>query len=540
MNLKNKEHYPRDDVIHFLTHIKANMSSDELDLVELKNFSFQPNWETNSYKNRSNKSSYADDKDHERSLHFRNNYSSKKHDFRLSKPKSNFKHKDSLGGQRGEFKNNRFRKNYSRNNFNKQNEFIPVVEASFYPDDAQFDTIINALRLTCKTYELFNVARFFLEKPERFVVVIKKIESQEDKNLYLSIDDDLVFLSEDDVVKYILEHHIEKYFDIQEEEVESPKGTFICVNKCGITGRILCPPNYHKYQEILLEHYNTFLPRMSFMRFKDSIETITDQTMIDEWKTNASKIKVYVPKVEGCETRLLKFSDVKRFFLENFKDKAIKISDSFRITGAAFQDMPKGLLSKSIFTLLLREKKFPLNFANNLRGKLRRARFTIYKVTLGKSKIACTCAVKRKFRSIDDTFEENIQTIIDFIDTHKGVKSSEIYKLMYPDAPEHVIGESDEKFSAFVNNLNWLIHEGYVSEFENGNLAATAILTKEQLEAMKKSDITVESNENLVESIADNNQADKSFSPEVLLTEIQSTASKADNQDTKIKSGSDE
>ena len=82
--------------------------------------------------------------------------------------------------------------------------------------------------------------------------------------------------------------------------------------------------------------------------------------------------------------------------------------------------------------------------------------------------------------------------IVDFIDNHQNVKISELYKRLYPDAPEHVIGDTDERFSVFAKDLNWLIHEGYVSEFEDGRLVSTAIMSKEQLDAMRKSEAAME------------------------------------------------
>jgi hypothetical protein len=374
----------------------------------------------------------------------------------------------------------------------ERREFIPILDASFYPEDSYFNTAIAAFRLTCKTYELFNVARLFLEKPDHFAVVVKKTAIQDDKNLHMSIDDGYVFADEQGAIKHVLAKHIEKYFDVTEESAEAPKGTFICVHKCGLTGKLLCPPNYHRYQEILIEHHGENFPGMSFQRFKESIESIPDQSVIDEWKASASKVKVYIPKIDGTEKRFSRFSDVKEFFIKNFREQAIKTSDSFRITGSTFNTMPRGILSKSIFILLLREKKFPIGLSNNLRGKLRREKFTIYKIG-SSSKIAYVCAVKRKFRSSEDRFEDSIQSVIDCIDTNPNSKPGGIYQKLHPGAtiPDDAFSEKDEILSAFIKDLNWLIREGYVAEFEDGRLMATAIVTKEQLAAMNKSETEI-------------------------------------------------
>lgn len=493
------------------------MDTDELDLDGLKSFSFQPMWSKQQKSYRSfradgNAGSFTRKRGNFKQDRQREDGS----DDRGMRPHFRKKSPDdrSFGDRRG---GGSFRYGDRKKRFIKR-EFEPVVTAEFYPEDSQFETIINACRLTCKTYELFSFARLFLEKPERFVVVIKKTgaAAKDDPNLYLSLDDNFVFLNENSAVQHILDYHLEKYFTIEESSGEAPKGTFVCMHKCGITGKMLCPPNYHRYQEILLEHHDKYLPNVPFGRFKDKLETVTEQEAIDAWKAEASKAITYTPKLEGHEEKFTKFAELRHFFIEHFKDQAIKVADSFRVVGTVYANMPRGLLSKSIFTLLMREKRFPLGFSNNLRGKLRRAHFTIYKIhsEKSKSKIACICAVKRKFRSTEDKFEGEIQTIVDFIDNHQNVKISELYKRLYPDAPEHIIGDTDERFSVFAKDLNWLIHEGYVSEFEDGRLVSTAIMSKEQLDAMRKSEAAMEekveadSKEEVEQDEAEQNTAD--------------------------------
>jgi hypothetical protein len=460
-----------------------------LDLAGLRDFSFGPNWGSKPHKHEGERGRRGDF-----GAEGKRSWKDKGYSDREKRGKGSIR-----GGQepagRGErnFSRDRRERSGTRDNGrfpSERQEFIPIVEGSFYPDDAYFNTAIAALRLTCKTYELFNVARLFLESPERFAVVIKKAEAQDNKNLYMSVDDGFVFADEQNAIGHILAKHIEKYFDIVEEDVEAPKGVFVCIHRCGLTGKLLCPPNYHRYQEILIEHHGENFPRMSFQRFKENIESISDQSAIDEWKAGATKVKVYTPKTDEPGGRFTRFADVKGFFIENFKERALKVSDSFRMAGSTFNSMPRGILSKSIFVLFLREKKFPLGLSNNLRSKLRREKFTIYKIGAS-SKITYVCAAKRKFRSAEDRFEDNIQSIIDCIDANPNNKPVDIYRKLYPEAavPDDAFSEKDGILSAFVKNLNWLLREGYVAEFEDGRLVATAIISKEQLEAMNKPEI---------------------------------------------------
>jgi hypothetical protein len=99
-------------------------------------------------------------------------------------------------------------------------------------------------------------------------MVVNKKDDQADENLYLTTDDNFIFGNEDAAISHVLENYKENYFDIEKRKISAPARSFICLHKCEIPGKVLCRLNYHKYQEILLEHHNRFLPNMSFEKFK--------------------------------------------------------------------------------------------------------------------------------------------------------------------------------------------------------------------------------------------------------------------------------
>ena len=239
------------------------MGDKHFDLAELRDFSFGPNWEIKPRRHEGECGRQGDS-----GAEGKRGWKDRRRFDRDKRGKGPVRGGQEFAG-RGErhFSRDRRERSGTRDSgrfSGERQEFIPIVEGNFYPDDAYFNTAIAALRLTCKTYELFNVARLFLESSERFAVVIKKAETQDDKNLYMSTDDDFVFADEQSAVRHILAKHIEKYFDVAEEDAEAPKGTFVCIHRCGLTGKLLCPPNYHRYQEILIEHHGENFPKMSF------------------------------------------------------------------------------------------------------------------------------------------------------------------------------------------------------------------------------------------------------------------------------------
>lgn len=385
-----------------------------------------------------------------------------------------------------------YNKNNTRYQKTRLTPFDPIVTIDFYPNDENYESIIATLKASRKTYELFEVAKKFLEKPEQYAMVIKKKDTCVDTTLYLTTDDDFIFNTEDEAVHHVLSNHIDKYFEVSEREIECPKGNFSSVNKCGITGKILCPSNYHDYHRLLLEHHERFLPHLSFEEVEKRIEKVTDSETIENWKSAASKISVYIPKESSSEEapkELISFFDIKQYFNNFLKSKAITPFKSVRISGETFKKMPKNLLSKSIFVTIEREKKFPLNMSNNLRGLLRRSGFSIYKLG-GKNGISYLSPVRRKFRTPDTTFADNIQIIIQNIDNHPKITPEELFKLASNDTKiEQNNGEQSETANSnnvdaktkFLQDLHWLITEGYVIEYCDNTLVTTTVITTENV-----------------------------------------------------------
>ncbi|MDR2779410.1 MAG: hypothetical protein LBB16_03995 [Puniceicoccales bacterium] len=516
-----------------------------VDLSELENFSFQPKWEKQKIEDllhpyaQENKRSFHKPKYAGNGVEFRKNpWQPRTEGRNFFQKKTRFQRpngpdRDGHSKDRGLLKTQSF---YRR--------FEPIVDVEFYPNDAVFDAIVSALKSTHKTYELFSVARLFLEKPERFAMVVKKKDTQEDKRLYQTTYDNFIFETESAAIDHILENCVEKYFDVEEREVPPPVGKFICLHKCGMTGKILCPPNYHKYQEILLDHHDRFLSRVPFEKFKARIEKVTAPEEIEIWKTESSKIRIFIPRgqEESVEKMELKSAgEVKNYFVKHLKNKLVIPYNSVRVSGETVSRMPKSLLNKSMFVLIRKEKFFPLGLSNNLRGRLRRSGFTIYKIG-NKPGISYTSGIKRKFRTADDFFADNIQKMIAIIDANPKISITSLYL-------QHTQGDSgiptdgfngtdvqalasvSQEFSAstenatvptlttsegsmdreFFKNLHWLIREGYVAEFEDGTLVSTEIIERHKQPVAKvgiDEEVVVESTNVSVENEVESGQSD--------------------------------
>lgn len=368
--------------------------------------------------------------------------------------------------------------------------FQSIVEALFYPEDAPFTALVNALRTSCKTYQLFEIAQLILEKPERFVIVINPKAGNKDgvDKFFCSVPDHMPFLTEQEAIAHVMRAYIDTFFDTELVEVEPPKGNFPFVNRCKRTGEVLGPPNFHRYQQLVQEHFALHGSDMSFESFERQLERVEDPEVVQSWVDGMGQVRNYRLKnqKEG-DPEVFESLESARFFLTTHrKDKLVREVKTARFPGSALEGMPRGTLRRSIETEFEHQRKFPLQTSNNLRGRLRRLKFNLFKK--GAKGPAYVCAVKRRFRDETTVFAESLQALVTFIEKHPDILVSEL-QTKYLNFPQPVKpAEGEEATPApvltpeqraqskqLIQDLRWLIVEGYVTEFSDGKLYAPPV-----------------------------------------------------------------
>lgn len=395
----------------------------------------------------------------------------------------------------------------------------PYFHATFYPEDTSFATLAKTIRASCRTFELFDIAKTVIGKSDRFVVVLHRkpaagegapAEGTKPSPIAIAVPDGLPFESEDAAIAHVLSKHLGDFFDIAEVEVEPPKGNFQVVNKCGVTGELLAPPNYHRYNAIIQQHHANHVGRLSFEAFRSRIETLRDPEAIAKWIEKMKKTTRYTWKTgkpaaapapeapaEGvapsapAETPAApppvafdSYEEARTHLLAHARHRVVRLADGARLSGKAAEALPPGEIRRAIEGTLERQRRFPLDTANALRGRLRREGFSIYKK--GSKGASYVCAVRRKFRVPGQVFSDSITGLIQFIEAHPMVKAGELPEkfLGFPPVPKapaegeaapaapELSAEDREKLNRLQGDLRWLVHEGYVTEFITGALFA--------------------------------------------------------------------
>jgi len=408
--------------------------------------------------------------------------------------------RDRQGGASGGERGPRFERGAPQDN---RPYLSPFFEVSFYAEDTAFSALVKAIRASCHTYELFEIARVVLGKNDRFVVVVQRKPDAEGKRapLFVTPVDGLPFENEDEAVQHVLRNHLGDFFTMTEAEVEAPKGNFQFVMRCGLTGELLAPPNYHRYQNILQQHHAARLGHMPFERFRERLETVKEPEVIAQWSEKMKKVTRYVWKEAGDPAAAPTFDTIEEartYLLANARDKVVRSVDSARFHGKVADQLPEGEIRAAAEGHLERQRRFPLDTANALRGRLRREGFTIFK--RGSKGVSYVCSVKRKFRLPGQVFSESISALIDFIEKNPVVSVKELpakhLGIVQPEAaatetsaapvegaataPSALSPEEDAKLKRLWMDLRWLVTEGYVTEYSDGKLFAAPPMTAQQ------------------------------------------------------------
>ena len=502
-------------------------STENIDLNALADLNFGPSWADASLK--SNKQTgFTDKYDKEESKNLRTNSKRFKKDRRTRIPTSKFnKASDPTD-----------RQPHSRLN----QKFEPSFNIKIYPQDNTFDALVKRLKVNCKTYQLFEITRVILEKQDRYIVLISRLDTSDnsDKKLYYCPKDNVPFDTEEGAIDYFVENYLDSFFEIESVEVEPPSGNFSLVYKCPFTDILIGPPNFHRFQELLKIHHKSKIKNLSLEEYQSKLVAVNDESVINDWLEAMKKgERLTVKNSEESKVSFQSREDAKRYLVLHHKKEIVHSAESIRFPAHLIEKLPKGSIRKNIQYAIEGQKKFPLDTANNIRGRLRRHKFTIYKK--GSKGISYVCSVKRKFRDSTTVFTDTISALIEFIEKNQQISVADLpYRYLDLSKPNttdlnesNVSNKSDdsveetaqfnieafsdddkERIKQLFRDLKWLITEGYVTEYSNGTLFVQQILPEssqtsdsKEVNQTKKNDAL---NSGLSEPIHDNNDLDVS------------------------------
>ena len=376
------------------------------------------------------------------------------------------------------------------------------------PDDKGVDSLSRQIKMSGRSFPLFDIAQMILQKPERQQVrfeVRKKPDGTPIQPLFLCAVDDSLWLSEQEAVDHVLEKHFGMFYQAEKTPTEPPKGTYTFVAQCGMSGVILGPPNYHDYQNQLHKLHTERFSRMPFDAFKARVKIVREEAVVKKWIEDQSTKTEYICLNVPDAPRLGSREAVATHFREVHLPNIIKQVERHTLSGPASRQLRSPGLQRLMRAAWEEQKRFPLQIATVLSQQFASHGLQFFKVN---KTITHVSVARPHYLDLDATpVSEQVKQIVLLINsTPKCTRRTLLEKLAPTPAPApipvHPPAVTDATASppgtepgdattpaaapaaatppaeppptpeqaAVIGDLHWLIHQGHVIEFANGTL----------------------------------------------------------------------
>ena len=405
------------------------------------------------------------------------------------------------GGQRLKFQKPDGKRPFDKKGGFRRNDPPPrpplELDVALQPEKNGVESLARQIKHTGRSYPLFDIARLILAKPERYLVVLKTRKKEDGsvaQPLFFCQVDETVWLSEDQALDHVLSRHFDTFYKTDKTEIDPPKGTYTFVAQCGMSDQILGPPNYHGYQDKLRALHADRFPRLPFDVFKSRVKIIHDEEVVKQWLDNQSWKTEYIAINLPEEARLESREAVRKHFREHHLSNLISGVSDVALKASVFNKKTPPRMQNLVRYAIDDQRRFPLKIVNMLSQE-----FSSHGLQFFKRKKSVThVSVSRPHHlNLDHTpVSDSIRNIVTFVvDNQNCTRRMILDKFVpEPDKPEsaEVPAEGDAlkpdtplspERTAILSDLHWLVHQGHVVEYANGQME---IAPKPQPQPQKK------------------------------------------------------
>ena len=405
------------------------------------------------------------------------------------------------GGQRPRFQKPDGKRPFDKKGGFRRNDPPPrpplELDVALQPEKNGVESLARQIKHTGRSYPLFDIARLILAKPERYLVVLKTRKKEDGsvaQPLFFCQVDETVWLSEDQALDHVLSRHFDTFYKTDKTEIDPPKGTYTFVAQCGMSDQILGPPNYHGYQDKLRALHADRFPRLPFDVFKSRVKIIHDEEVVKQWLDDQSWKTEYIAINLPEEARLESREAVREHFREHHLSNLISGVSDVALKASVFNKKTPPRMQNLVRYAIDDQRRFPLKIVNMLSQE-----FSSHGLQFFKRKKSVThVSVSRPHHlNLDHTpVSDSIRNIVTFVvDNQNCTRRMILDKFVpEPDKPEsaEVPAEGDApkpdtplspERTAILSDLHWLVHQGHVVEYANGQME---IATKPQPPQQKK------------------------------------------------------
>jgi len=331
--------------------------------------------------------------------------------------------------------------------------------------------MMETMKQSSRAYSLFDIAKLVLNKPERHLVRLTRPPAADGTRpvLFLIVANGNPYLSQEEALRFVFRRDATRIFKETRKPIDPPKGNFTFVSRCGLTGEILGPPNYHEYQSRLVRHHQSRLRHVPFEKFKAQLQTVRDAEAIKAWIESKTYVAEYQCLLDSESPTFVTREELEEHVIEKHLEQLVAQAAEVSLSGSASRHIAHGGILEAIRQAWLTERRFPLRTATALSEHLRKEGFQFFKHDK-----AITYIARIKPRHLEATQEltEHVRRIVSYLREHQHCTRKDLFAALSPatdgtEAADVGLTQQEEQLLA---DLHWLIQDGYVVEFADGRL----------------------------------------------------------------------
>jgi len=348
-------------------------------------------------------------------------------------------------------------------------EFQPRLDVriSFLPDRERLALVVQDIQASRRAFPLIEIANRFLGRDDLYLVKLElptPAEGAERQTFVQCLECHRVFRDRARAEAHILQAHLDKYFTVEETEVEPPKGIFTCVARCRLSGVLLGPPNHHGYNENIQELWSSRFGHMSKGDYLGHIETVRDESLVEKWKESLRKKTVYRQKElpEGEEATELTQAQAQEWMRGGKLNALLRESARCMVPGPQSKQFVDGPLRQAMALAWQKESRFPFTLSLALRPAFRHMHLHLFKVNAKETYV--TAVLPKPVEAA--TAPEIVREIVAYLEANPGKTRQEVLEGLRAGVEIESVEAAE-----LLLHLGNLTANGGVIEFFNGTLS---------------------------------------------------------------------
>jgi hypothetical protein len=350
------------------------------------------------------------------------------------------------------------------------------VQITIFPEDKAVDALAAHVRQTGHAFSMFDASRLVLAGGDRFMVRFRCAEERPSGFYHVPADGSL-FLTRDEALNHVLRSAaLGEFYQVEDIELEAPKGEFASVAVCGFSGEIIAPPSHHSYQTGVIRLHRERFSNMSLEDYKRRIRVEANPELVAKWKENMSKGRRWVclkgEVAEGSEPVALNSrADMEAHFRRTFGNDAV-----IEVRDASVQGNVDKQKLAHVFFIMLRQsvdaaRKHLFEISQKLGAGLERRGLKLFKRRAGKQFVS-----RVKPRAVENgmVFSDRLADIVEILKKNHGLTMQALVEAIMPSPPPmdgadpKAPRQPTEAQLGVIKDIRWLANEGYVIEYSDG------------------------------------------------------------------------